>query len=408
MKLLLWLIITVFLVVPRADAKVWLNEISAGSSPEYIELYNSDSIPINLVDWYLDDIIEKGSSPKKFSIELPGNGFGVIELNSIFNNSGGDSVRLLDNNEVEIDHYDYTINLSLNDIFIRCPDGGDAWVSTTIGSKEKSNLDNCLLLTPSLTPQPTLPTANSPTPTSPFLPTPTVHTTPGVLLTEVMVYPDNESEWAEIYNPQDSSVTLNGWYLDDGQNSGSSPKSFSLTIPAKSYKVIYLNTQIFNNSADTVRLLNSEFAEIDGFDYDGAEKSQSFSRQSLIKDDSWCLTNPSPNQANSTCLQTISGLTDTKITEPTPTVIPTEISKIIQSESSIIPPAGLILSDNFYKLPQPKVLGAKTSPPCSNQAELVFWQQFTKISLWLNLLISVLFLIHLSFSLPVFSRFYAG
>jgi len=249
---------------------------------------------------------------------------------------------------------------------------------------------------------------SSPTPTSPFLPTPTVYTTPGVLLTEVMVYPDNESEWAEIYNPQDSSVTLNGWYLDDGQNSGSSPKSFSLTIPAKSYKVIYLNTQIFNNSADTIRLLNSEFAEIDGFDYDGAEKSQSFSRQSLTKDDSWCLTNPSPNEANSTCLQTISGLTDTKITEPTPTVIPTEISKIIQSESSIIPPAGLILSDNFYKLPQPKVLGAKTSPPCFNQAELVFWQQFTKISLWLNLLISVLFLIHLSFSLPVFSRFYAG
>ena len=191
MRPLFWLITAFLCFAPTAKAQVWLNEISPGSSPEYIELYNSSTEAIELKNWFIDDVIDKGSAPKQFSLTLEANGFGMIELNSMLNNSGGDSVRLLDPHQVEIDRYDYTANISLNDIFIRCPDGGDSWVLMTIGSKAQSNLANCPLLTPTVVIEQTPTTIITSIIDTIVLPSPTAHPTPGVILSEVMGYPDN-------------------------------------------------------------------------------------------------------------------------------------------------------------------------------------------------------------------------
>ncbi|MCS7093078.1 MAG: hypothetical protein NZL96_01435 [Patescibacteria group bacterium] len=71
----------------------------------------------------------------------------------------------------------------------------------------------------------------------------------------------------EIFNNNDFQVQLRNWYLDDIENGGSSPKSFSIDIPAKSYRVILLSNSIFNNSSDSIRLLNPRREVEDSFEY---------------------------------------------------------------------------------------------------------------------------------------------
>ncbi len=75
---------------------------------EWVELYNNNGFPAYLNDWYLDDPENQGSSPKKFSLEIPSYSYGVIEMSSsIFNNSG-DQVRLLNYALEEKDSFEYS------------------------------------------------------------------------------------------------------------------------------------------------------------------------------------------------------------------------------------------------------------------------------------------------------------
>lgn len=74
---------------------------------EWIEIYNGNDFTVILVDWYIDDLENAGSSPKLFSLEIPTKSYSTFELaSSIFNNDG-DSVRLLDFNKLEKDSFEY-------------------------------------------------------------------------------------------------------------------------------------------------------------------------------------------------------------------------------------------------------------------------------------------------------------
>ncbi len=95
---------------PPEISNVYLSEIMVAPTDgekEWIELYNDTDKEIVLTDWYIDDIEDGGSNPKKFSIRIPAKGYRVYELsNSIFNNSE-DAVRLLNSNMQIIDVIEY-------------------------------------------------------------------------------------------------------------------------------------------------------------------------------------------------------------------------------------------------------------------------------------------------------------
>ncbi len=414
------LALVLFLLFTKSvQAEIFINEISAASSPEWVELYNASENEASLLEWYLDDVADKGSSPKKFSLTIPALGFGIIEVSSIFNNTGGDSVRLLDDKQKEIDCYQYSENVSAENIFLRCPDGGENWLKADQNSKEATNLNICLALTPTLISSPTsilLPTS-TPTPflTSILSLAPTAHTTPpkadrtpGVMsevwLSEIMAYPDNESEWVEIYNNNDYQVTLENWFLDDGENSGATPKKFSISISSKSYGVIELSSNIFNNDKDTVRLLSQTQQEVDSIQYQSPVKGQSYSRQSFNNDAQWCFTEASKNAVNNNCPE--SSTLETKTNNATTTsgnVKNTLVQKKPTSEDNftVIAPEKLKLNSQFYQIKPKKVLGAKTSKASENiNIQFSFWRQYTKISLWVSLLLNVVLIIYLSFFLP--------
>ena len=108
-------------------------------------------------------------------------------------------------------------------------------------------------------------------------------------------------EWVELYNDNDYIVTLSGWYIDDAEQSGSLPKQFSTTIAAKKYVVIELSSAIFNNSGDSVRILDSEEREKDSFTYNHSEKGRSWG-WSELKSGTFCIQLPSQNRENTGCI----------------------------------------------------------------------------------------------------------
>ena len=150
------------------------------------------------------------------------------------------------------------------------------------------------ILSPSAPPY--LPISSSPPPVS------------NIYITELLPFPDNSNEWIELYNNNEYEVVLNSWFIDDGEDSGSSPKIFSITIPGKSYRVVDLSTPIFNNNGDIVRLLDANVNEKDSFTYTTTSRGQSIGRNDILNH-ATCIQVPSKGSTNNSCLLSASSAT---------------------------------------------------------------------------------------------------
>lgn len=74
---------------------------------EWVELFNDNAFSVFLDNWKIDDIADGGSSPKKFSLTIPGYSFKGIDLSSSIFNNDGDDVRLLNTNDTLVDSFSY-------------------------------------------------------------------------------------------------------------------------------------------------------------------------------------------------------------------------------------------------------------------------------------------------------------
>lgn len=188
--------------------------------------------------------------------------------------------------------------------------------------------------TPEITPSPTL----TPTliPTSTIIPTQLPVSYNNIYLSEVMVYPEtNDNEWIEIYNNNDFMVYLHDWYIDDIENGGASAKNFSLDINPRSYAALNLTSSMFNNSGDSVRLLDFDKNLKDSFEYTSSAKGKSLGRIFFDSDD-FCLQEPSKGSSNKDCSISPSPTqspTSTPEKSPTPTKIPV-LKKETKSDQS--------------------------------------------------------------------------
>ena len=161
-----------------------------------------------------------------------------------------------------------------------------------------------------------------------------------------MVYPQSgDNEWVEIFNNNDYSVSLNNWFIDDIENSGSSPKNFSTDIPAKSYYIFNLSSSMFNNGGDSVRLLDNNKSSKDSFEYFGGDQGKTFGRTSL-DNDNFCQQEPSNGTTNNPCINQEPTITTTIINKINPTSIPSLLTKpikpiqpiqLINAKKSIVP-----------------------------------------------------------------------
>lgn len=316
-----------------AQSKIFINEFLIDPQPQSVEIFNSGSERADISDWIIDD--SGGTTfftiPKE-SVVFP-NQCLVFSADFNLNKTSTDTIKLINTSQQVVDLFSYKSSSGSGISYFRSPDGADNWATgpANIGFYNMSKEQKCLLptLTPSPTLKPTLTIIPTSTPTLIASPEPTAEagspSYDNIYLSEAMVNPlTGEKEWVEIYNNNDFLVLLNNWYIDDLESAGSTPKTFSLEINAKSYGVFDLNSSMFNNDGDSARLLDNNKSLKDDFEYQKTETGKTLGRNSL-ESDYFCLQEPSKNSSNNPCIN------------PTPT--PITPSKTINSSSSIINPS---------------------------------------------------------------------
>jgi len=174
MKALLAILLSLlfcFFSVSAIKAQVVLNEFSSNSDPEWVELYNTSSNPIDLTGWKVQDSVQ---APKLITGSIEAYGYFVFE-NPVgwLNNTGGDSITLKDLGDVIINSIQYgsggVVSIPDSDKSAgRVPNNSESWQNNLVWTKGMVNPDPTPV--PTLTTTPTqAPTSN---PTATTVPTP--------------------------------------------------------------------------------------------------------------------------------------------------------------------------------------------------------------------------------------------
>lgn len=291
-----------------------------------VELINTSSESANLSGWFIDD--NGGSS----YYVIPDNTLIYPQSCAVFqgdfnlNKSSADMVRLFNSSAqptsssaILIDSFSYKTSPGSGMSFFRSPDANGDWTSgvSNFGMFNTSGLSCFITPTETIPPSPT----PNPSPSSPEISiTPAPASFQQIYISEVMTAPAPDNpEWVELYNDNDFNVTLTDWFIDDAENTGSSPKKFTLFIPKKSFASVTLTSSMFNNAGDEVRLLDATKSEHDGFEYLNSQTGMTWGRIGLDSD-TFCIQYPSENKDNSGCIAPSLGISSSPI--KTATIIP--------------------------------------------------------------------------------------
>ena len=397
-KYILFSILSLFLV-PSVFADVRINEFLIEPEPQTIELINTGSESADISGWYIDD----SGGTTYFTIPdntlIFPNYCAVFSANLNLNKVSSDTIQLFDKtapptspSAILIDSYSYNKSPGLGISFLRLPDGFGEYstASASLGLFNEKSL-NCIK-TQELTPTETITPTNTPTPsptiTQTLIPTPTLSfLIENIYISEVMVSPDNEDEWIELYNNNDFDVEINNWYIDDIENGGSVPKKFSKKIPKKGYEVIELTASVFNNSGDTVRLLDELHNLKDSFTYSSSKKGKTLGRISF-EDNIFCLQNPSKNYLNDNCIDEENETNDTESENDLDSI--TTYLKTTNTQKSQTSKNYLNIKTKNYlaisTFDKPEVLGTTTIIKSSNNKEKLLAKSLSLTSLSYSLL----------------------
>jgi len=361
---LLFYLILIILFVPFVHANVKINEFAIDQTPQGAELINTASTSADISNWYIDD----SSGTTYFTI--PQNTIIYPHSCLVFtgefnlNKSTPDTIRLFDStapptttSAALIDSYSYKSSPGPGKSYVRSLDGTDTWSNgfSTLGQYNETGI-NCIIMptpTPTLTPTPSPTDIPTPSPTNPP-PTSTLPTSyNNILISEVMIYPlPDQNEWIELFNNNSFDVSLTNWYIDDVENGGTTPKRFSLNIPSYSFATIDLNSSIFNNDNDSVRLLDFDKIQKDGFEYNQTTQNKSLGRTSW-ESDYFCIQEPSKNIANNLCLQ-----------ETLISFVSSSYSSISSSHTKSVPTSVYVTPSSVYSVnanpTKPMILGVST------------------------------------------------
>lgn len=222
--LLFLVALLLFLAPNKVFAALYINEFSsATSNSDWVEIYNSDSSPVDLTGYIIRDSTE--SNKLDLSGTIGGNSYSVFDWNNKLNNDG-DTVRLLKSDETQVDQVVYggSGNITVaagTQTTGRQTDGSSTWVLFANDTKGSSNNSSTIVPTPTATPTstntpaptqtptPTPKPTNTPTPTTTGTPTPTPKTTntPTPKITSDPITREGGSESALMQTQTDAEPT---------------------------------------------------------------------------------------------------------------------------------------------------------------------------------------------------------
>ncbi|HEX7456731.1 MAG TPA: lamin tail domain-containing protein [Candidatus Nanoarchaeia archaeon] len=266
-----------------AAERVVINELvpNPQEGKEWVEFYNPSPVSISLDGWVLEE--KTGSSltgTKQHQISLLtvlAKSFAVFEFYTNSLNNGGD-VLTLKNPAGVVDQIAFgdAPNPKLDaptkgKSLARTPDGSESWAILDSPTKNSSN--------------PAQPPTGASTQTK---------QTGSLALSEILPNPEKGGkEWVEIFNPNNSKVTLAGWQLVDAANH---KKELAESVAGGSYKVFYYSSGWLNNSGDELKLVNPTGKQVEKYNFGASEKDTSFAKDSTGK---WKITTtPTPGKPN--------------------------------------------------------------------------------------------------------------
>lgn len=259
MKNIYWLtvIFSVILVFPKNTYAVHINEVypqPETDEKEWIELLNDSDESIDLSNWKLMDKLSSPSVIFEFlsSETIDANSYLVVELSLSKLNNAGDSITLLNENNIEIDGFSYENSESMKSFSLIEIDGEHNIQLTTPTKGEPNQVDE------SESDNDSNQESNEN-----YLPT----DYPSLLISEIMACPTSDSpEWIKILNPNQSAVSLYNWRAtDEAENEIELPETEIIEI-LDSTSVI-LESKLLNNSGDVISLFNPNGDLVDQFEY---------------------------------------------------------------------------------------------------------------------------------------------
>jgi hypothetical protein len=293
--------------VMYADLRI--NEIypiPLNADDEWIELYNDSDSAVSLTDYQVVD--EKNNPLTIMSSEIMAHAYAKATSRNVLNNTGDTVTLLFKNNPIHSVIYPEGMTAGMTYVF--CSSRENSWLTSMNPSPLAENLTQC---TASSSAQLT----TSPSPDVTAIPTELLAR---IYINEYMPYPETGSqEWVELYNDNDIELQLTEYYIDDEEQSGSSPYAFSAQLPPHGYRVIALSSSLLNNTSDAVRLLTPQKNMIAGSSYSSAPKGKTWGSSSDRS--RLCIQEPSPGDSNNTCDEPTPSVT-TASPLPTHTLIP--------------------------------------------------------------------------------------
>jgi hypothetical protein len=231
-----------------------INEFSARSSPEWIEVLNPTGATVSLVGWSLRTDFGLLTAP--LTGTLPAGGFLTIDVTTADLDDEGDIIRLKDNANADVDVVGYGFR-------------GGAPMSLASASSGRvldgvDTDDNAADFNFATTA--TKGTANAGS-------IPGVNLGSSVKLNELDTFVPlvTDPDKVEIYNPSGAPVNLAGWRLSDGD--AIAPLTGTLTVPAMGWLVLTENVNwtitMDYGSTDVAYLLDNNGVRVDQLGYNG-------------------------------------------------------------------------------------------------------------------------------------------
>lgn len=242
---------------------------------EFIELENTGEEAIDISEWKVSEL--SGGVEKQWNISAYTNrttietgAFAVLSMSQKINDTG-DTVRIYDANDQLIDTL-VVPRAQDGKSYALGEDGAFSWTSPTPG---EANFSLDPAPTPSPTPEPTPEETPEPTPEE----TPEVFSIPEsgeLVINEIFPNPSSESEFVELKNVSERTLSLDGVNLEDAVGI-----IFSFaegeTLEAGNYAIAELSGTKLNNTGDTIKLFANGVL-LEEYAFGNSEKDESFAR----------------------------------------------------------------------------------------------------------------------------------
>jgi|GEM_PF-3052716 len=267
--------------IPQTYPTILLNEIFPNpqgndKGQEWVEVYNPNDFPVNILDYILDDYTDEGSAPMKLpEIEILPQGTYLIFAPKTNINNSNEEIQLRDPKGTLLDKVYFSEGFE-GQSYARMQ---NEWLWTTFPTPNFANeiISENLEIEEKIKKE------------TPYI---NGDLSSEIYISEILPNPSGEDakgEWIELYNASIKDINLGNWKIDDKEG-GSKPYILpdDTIIEARGYIVIpRTKSKIsLDNRADTVRLFNFEEELQDELTYEKAKENISFALIQIVHEES--------------------------------------------------------------------------------------------------------------------------